>query len=75
MEAVGLKTASSCCGQECIICGNVTQFYRCSWCGKPCDDLIGWTASLGNEIGKEQDEDDSRRNDCDDSGPQGREED
>ncbi len=43
------KTASSCCGQECTICGNVTQFYRCSWCGKPCDDLIGLMEDLGNE--------------------------
>jgi hypothetical protein len=41
VEAVGLKTASSCCGQECRVEGKTTLFYRCSWCGKPCDDLIG----------------------------------
>lgn len=54
MEAVGLKTASSCCGQECFVCGETTQFYRCSRCGKPCDDLVG---EMEDWERKEEDED------------------
>lgn len=47
MEDVGLKTASSCCGQECRVEGKTTQFYVCVWCGKPCDDLMGLMEEMG----------------------------
>jgi hypothetical protein len=47
VEDVGLKTASSCCGQECRVEGNATNYYVCVWCGKPCDDLMGLMEEIG----------------------------
>ena len=49
-----MKTASSCCGQECRVEGVTTNYYVCVWCGKPCDDLIG---TMEDWERKEEDED------------------
>jgi hypothetical protein len=60
VEAVGLKTASSCCGQECRVEGKTTNYYVCVWCGKTCDDLIGlmedWDRKEDHEEGKDRED-------------------